>query len=493
MRLLIFCLWLCSIPLGAQTPWSLDDCIRFGIEQNLTLKNKHLDTRIAKEEYIRSIGDFLPEVSTSGDLGKRFGRSVDPKTNLYTNTSFVESNLGLNVSLPLFEGFTRINRLKFSRLNQRISQLNARVKENEIAYEVMDAFYQLRFEERMLGLAVEQRKLSERYMEQTEEYLALGLRSLSDRQEMKARLQSDIYQEKVRENNCRISLLRLKELLNLTASDSLRIAYASNDTILPPAEYLPAQEVYRLSENVLPEFRAMRLQQQASRKSVALAAAKFSPSIRAEFGWRTGYYNTEKNEQGLTIPLGDQLRNNENKYIGISVSFPLFTGLSRFTEVRKERLKMKQTDNEAANLALTIRADVEDACQSLRAAAVEHNQALEQWKAEALSLRENEEKWAEGLISVFELMEKRNRYMSAKAELARTRLQYDIKYRTIEFYRTGSFLPEGTATPTETTQGTATETTQATAAGKSEADANTDAEPSGFRPNFPTSTNNDSN
>lgn len=443
MRLLIFCLWLCSIPLGAQTPWSLDECIRFGIEQNLALKNKHLDTRIAKEEYIRSIGDFLPEVTTSGDLGKRFGRSVNPKTNLYTNTSFVESNLGLNISLPLFEGFTRINRLKFSRLNQRISKLNARVKENEIAYEVMDAFYQLSFEERMLRLAVEQRKLSERYMEQTEEYLTLGLRSLSDRQEMKARLQSDIYQEKVRENNCRMSLLRLKELLNLTASDSLRIAYASNDTILPPTEHLPAQEVYRLSENVLPEFRAMQLQQQASRKSVALAAAKFSPSVRAEFGWRTGYYNTEKNEQGLTIPLGDQLRNNENKYIGISVSFPLFTGLSRFTEVRKERLKMKQTDNEGANLALTIQADVEDACQSLRAAAVEHNQAMEQWKAEALSLRENEEKWAEGLISVFELMEKRNRYMSAKAELARTRLQYDIKYRTIEFYRTGSFLPVG--------------------------------------------------
>lgn len=442
MRLLIFCLWLCSFPLAAQTPWSLDECIRFGIEQNLALKNKQLDTRIAKEEYIRSIGNFLPEVSASGDLGKRFGRSVDPKTNLYTNTSFVESNLGLNVSLPLFEGFTRINRLKFSRLNQRISKLKARAKENEIAYEVMDAFYQLSFEERMFRLAVEQRQLSERYMEQTEEYLALGLRSLSDRQEMKARLQSDIYQEKVRENNCLVSLLRLKELLNLSASDSLRIAYASDDTILPPAEYLPAEEVYQLSENVLPEWQAMQLQQQAARKSVALAAAKFSPSFRAEFGWRTGYYNTEKNEQGLTIPISDQLRNNENKYVGISVSFPLFTGLSRFTEVRKERLKMKQTDHEAARLALTIRADVENACQSLRAAVVEHAQALQQWKAEALSLRENEEKWTEGLISVFELMEKRNRYLSAKAELARTRLQYDIKCRTIEFYRTGSFLPD---------------------------------------------------
>lgn len=440
MRLLILCLWICSVPLFAQTSWTLDDCIRFGVEQNLTLKNKQLDTRIAREDYIGSIGSFLPEVSTSANLGKRFGRSVDPKTNLYTNVSFVESTMGLNVAVPLFDGFTRINRLKFTRLNQRISKLDAKVRENEVAYEVMDAFYQLCFEEKMLRLAVEQRKLSEGYLEQTDEYLALGLRSSSDRQEMKARLQSDIYQEEVRENTCRMSSLRLKELLNLTASDSLRIVYTANDTILPPAQLLSADNVYEQSETVLPEFLSMRLQQQASRKSLACAAGKFSPSIWAEFDWRTGYYNTERNEQGAIIPIADQLRNNENKYIGISLSFPLFTRLTRFTEVRKERLKVKQANNRAARLALTIRADVEDACQSLRAALTEHRRALEQWRAEALSLRENEEKWKEGLISVFELMEKRNRYISAKAELARTRLQYDIKRRTIEFYRTGTFL-----------------------------------------------------
>lgn len=44
------------------------------------------------------------------------------------------------------------------------------------------------------------------------------------------------------------------------------------------------------------------------------------------------------------------------------------------------------------------------------------------------------------MVSVFELMEKRNLYIQAKAELARTRLQYDLKHRMVEFYRTGSFL-----------------------------------------------------
>lgn len=139
MRALSVFLLLISTAVQSQTIWSVDQCMRSAIEQNLKLKNSRLDVRIAREDGIAAMGEFLPAVSTSGALGKRFGRSVDPKTNLYTSSSFVESNLGLNVSLPLFDGFTRLNRARFIRLNQQISQLDAQTKENDIAYEVLDA------------------------------------------------------------------------------------------------------------------------------------------------------------------------------------------------------------------------------------------------------------------------------------------------------------------------------------------------------------------
>lgn len=440
MRIFLVCLFFVSTIAEGQIQWSLDDCIRYGVQQNLKLRNRQLDVGIAAENYLGALGSFLPEVETSGNLGKRFGRSVDPKTNLYTHTAFVESNLGLNVSVPLFAGFTRINRLKFEKLNRAVSRLHVRIKENEIAYEVMDAFYLYCFERRMLGLAGEQRRLSEQYLTRTEECLALGLRSPSDLQEMRARLQSDIYQEKVRENNLQTALLRLKELLNLTAKDSLAIAGGENDTLLPPAEQVTAEEIYRASAHVLPQLQAMELRTLAARRSVALAAGKFAPAIRGEFSWQTGYYDTERNEAGGLIPIGDQLRNNESKYIGISVSFPILSGLSRFTEVRKERFRLRQVRNEAEQQKIIVYAEIEEACQELEAAAAEHREALDQLRFERISLQENEEKWAEGLISIFELTAKRNLYISAKAELMRTRLQYDLKCRTLEFYRTGTFI-----------------------------------------------------
>ena len=51
--------------------------------------------------------------------------------------------MGLNVSLPVFDGFTRVNRLQFRKLNKQIGGLTEQIEENRIAFEVMDAFYRL--------------------------------------------------------------------------------------------------------------------------------------------------------------------------------------------------------------------------------------------------------------------------------------------------------------------------------------------------------------
>ena len=184
----------------------------------------------------------------------------------------------------------------------------------------------------------------------------------------------------------------------------------------------------------------MDLREQASRKSLAIASGAFSPSIRADFSLYSSYYDTERDADGHISSFGQQMKNNWNKYIGLRVSFPIFSGLSRFTAVRKERFRLQQIRNNNDQQRISLYKEIEDACLSLQASAEEHHQAKLQLQAAATTLKENEEKWEEGMVSVFELMEKRNLYIQAKAELARTRLQYDLKHRMVEFYRTGSFL-----------------------------------------------------
>lgn len=288
---------------------------------------------------------------------------------------------------------------------------------------MLEAFYHHCFDIKMHELAIEQRRLSECYHEQMSEYVGLGMRSLSDLQEVKARLQSDIYQETVKSNSCRLSLLTLKELMNMKSADTLSVCMTEEKTeapICPPV----VDELYATSESTLPEFHIMRTKEKASRKSLAMANGAFYPSVRMETDLNRGSYDAG--------------------YVSICVSLPLFNGLSRIRTRRKEKLRLQQIRNENEQQRLSLYKEIHDACLSLSSTYEECRLAQEQLRADSLTWRESEEKWKEGLISMFELLEKRNRYINAKAEIVRTKLQYKLNKRMIRFYQEGTFLPPTT-------------------------------------------------
>lgn len=419
---------------------TLDECMRLGIERNLKVKTAQIDSKIACNKYVAGVGAFLPEVDANGNAGKRFGRSVDPKTNMYTSTSFIESNIGLAITFPLFEGFTRINRVKFEGLNKHISKLNIEQFENETAYNVMEAFYNVVLEDSLLKHTREQRKLTEQYRRQMAVFLELGMRLPADMQEINARLQADIYQETYRDNSCRMALLALKQLLNLPENALLEIHYIEQKATKHLPDVMPADSLYEASLVILPEAIAMDLKIKAARKLLTIARGHLFPVIRAEYSLYSGYYNTARDEQGHVIPFSTQFNNNLNYYAGIKVSIPVLGGLKRITTLKNEQLNLQRTEVAVQQQKQSLRADIENACLSLQASAQEYVKATEQLKAEKLTLKDAHRKWEEGLLSIFELMEIRNRYIAACAEVTRTGIQYDMQQKIIGFYRTGSFF-----------------------------------------------------
>ena len=431
MRNIFFLLFLLPVITYAQSAMSLDECIRLAWKQNPSIRNSAINIKEARTDYAAAIGTFLPRIVANAETGKRFGRSIDPDTNGYTEKTFEEGTIGLDMTLSLFEGFSRINQVRFRKINRERSKWELKDRQNELAYQVTDAYYKLVLERKLLNLALEQSRLSERYLKQTEIFVELGLKSVSDLQEVKARREGDIYRYQSRANSCRLALLHLEQLMNFQSGDTLVI----QDTIVElnklPLLSLPSTEtLYRQSLEVLPAMRMISLKQKAARKEYAMAGGAFSPSVYARFTVGSNFYNTAFSAR--------QLRDNIGKYIGIS--FPLLSGFERFTNQRKLNLNLYRLKNEEELEKQQLYTEIEQTLLSLRAGYTEHQQVLQQLSAETLVLKESERKWEEGLISVFQLMEARNRFISAKAELVRVRLQVEMMMKLEKYYREGTFL-----------------------------------------------------
>ena len=179
-------------------------------------------------------------------------------------------------------------------------------------------------------------------------------------------------------------------------------------------------------------MRMIYLKRKAARKEYSMAGGTCSPSVYARFTVGSNFYNT--------VFSARQLRDNIGKYVGIGISFPLLSGLERLTHQRKQKLNLYRLKNEEELEKQQLYTDIEQTLLSLHAGFSEHQQALQQLEAEALVLKESERKWEEGLISVFQLMEARNRFISAKAELVRVRLQVEMMRKLEKYYREGTFL-----------------------------------------------------
>ena len=413
-------LLLLSVPvfLLAQSAMSLDDCIRLAYKQNPAVRNGVIGIKETKADYIASVGAFLPHIVVNAETGKRFGRSLDPDTNGYTSESFEEGTVGLDMTLSLFEGFSRINQVRFRKMNKERSEWELKEKQNELAYQVTDAYYKLILERKLLDLALEQSRLSERYLKQTEVFVELGLKSASDLQEVKARREGDIYRYQSRENSSRIALLHLKQLMNIQPGDTLAILDTITASQLPPYSVSTVETLYAQSIEILPSIRMIDLKQKAAHKEYAIAGGAFSPSVFARF----------------------TVGSNIGKYVGVGISFPLLSGLQRLTNQRKLKLNMYRLKNEEELEKQQLYTDIEQTLLSLHTGYSEHQQALSQLDAETLVLKESERKWEEGLISVFQLMEARNRFIAAKAELVRVRLQIEMMMKLEKYYRQGTFL-----------------------------------------------------
>lgn len=416
--------------LFAQSVRSLDDCIRLAWQRNPELQNSAIGVKESRLDYIAAVGSFLPRVEVSAEAGRNFGRSIDPTTNSYTHHTFNEGSVGLDMTLSLFEGFSRINRVKFERANRHYSEWEWKDQKNRLAYQVTDAYYKLLLEQKLFALAAEQSELSERYLRQTETFVELGLKSPADLREVQARCQGDIYRYEVRQNSCDLARLALKQLLNLAPEDTLMVEDLEDTEVLRASLVPFTGDLYMQSLAVMPASRMMDWRQQAARKEYAMAGGRFSPTVFARFGmssWTSESFTAR------------QLDNNLGKYLGIGISFPLLSGLERLTALRKRKLRIHRLQNEEELFRQQLYTEVEQTVLSLSSGEKQHRHALAQLQAERQVLQECERKWEEGLISVFELMEARNRFISAKAELARAYLQVEMSRRLENYYRTGSF------------------------------------------------------
>ncbi len=182
MKPVFFTLFFLSMLTAILTAQAMDlnQCIRYALENNLAYANKNIESTIAKEQYRQSKRDFLPSLNAGSSANKRYGRSIDPTTNTFVNQDFFSTSFYLDSQLDLFRGFTRLNTSKFQKIHYLISRENIKQQEMEIAFAVMNRYYDLLYFRNLQNIVQKQVELTILNLQKTQKLIELGLKAESD-------------------------------------------------------------------------------------------------------------------------------------------------------------------------------------------------------------------------------------------------------------------------------------------------------------------------
>lgn len=181
--------------------WTLKECIRYALANNLDQYQLKLGVQSAAIESKQARLNLLPSLSASSSAGISYGRTVDPSSNGYVNSDYYSGSLNLDAGLTLFRGFVLQNRIGYERFQSEASRWEQVNKADDLAFEVMVAYYDLIYYQGLAKIAREQLELSQFSLHKTEKQIETGLKAKADLAEMSARLEHEkLYQLQARNN-----------------------------------------------------------------------------------------------------------------------------------------------------------------------------------------------------------------------------------------------------------------------------------------------------
>ena len=410
---------------------TIDDCMRYAVENSTTVGQKKLALDDRKADQAEAIGSLFPSISASVGGVMNFGRGVDPATNSYTNVTTFSNSYGLSGSMTLFDGLQSINILRAAKVAKKIGVAETELAHDEVAMKTMSAYMDVVYYTEAVVIAKEHLEASRKTLELVRRQFDLGIKSSADVAEIESQEANYDYLLITEENNLALAYIKLREIMNYPQGQPLEIDTDISIDELPSATSEQDLVMYALEYN--PRIVASRYATEKSRINLARAKGAFSPSLYLYGGYNTSYFIDFDNKASYDA-FGTQFRNNRGSYVQLSLSIPIYTGLSRQSSKRRAQNAYHSAQLEQQSVQQAVESEVSQTWQEMQGLSKQYVQGQKKVSASQLAYDISAKKFENGLISALDLQTAANTLLQAKSDKLRTCLQYFIKIRMVDYY-----------------------------------------------------------
>lgn len=438
---LVFIL-LFSLSIQSQTKkWTLEECVKYAIDNNISIKQTELDTKTADIDKKGAIGNFIPSLNSNASHSWNVGLNQDPTTGLLRNQTTQYSSMGAGVGIDIYRGLQNQNTLRKANLSILAAKYQLTKMQEDVALNVANAFLQVLFNKENLKVQQEQKAINEKQLARSEELVKAGSVPRGDLLDIKATVAANGQKVVAAENALLISKLSLAQLLQLKEFYDFDVM---DDTSVKDENNILAQTpiaIYDKAKEQRTELKIAKTNLEIAEKNVAIAKGGFQPTLQGfyNFNTRISYADTYSSQNGVLVaqpaaPFGQQFTDNKGQAFGAQLSIPIFNGFSARNNVERSKVSLEKSKIAVEQEELSLQRNVYKAFTDAKGGLNSYESALTALEAREEAYNYAKEKYAVGMMNSFDFNQSQTLLSNAQSEVLRTKYDYIFKIKILEFY-----------------------------------------------------------
>ncbi len=412
---------------------SLRDCMEYAISNSTKMRIQQAasgDARLSRRDAALTL--FTPQISAQTYAYYNFGRSIDPQTNTYFNTTSFHNGYSVSAGYDLFDGFQAVNNYKISKTGMLIAASQEKQVEADICLAVMEAYYNVVYYKRLADICEEQLNTARTSLAKARRQEELGQKGHADVVQMEAELADREYDLTNTRNSYRDQLMILSDLMFWPLDEELAVVTDLPLLAVPSAEEsMGTEDIVAFALDHNPGVQISSWQELNAKRELNTAKWQLLPSVGLYAGWNTTYYAYQGSS---TAAFRDQLLNNRGEYVQLSLSIPIWNRLSKSSKIARKQHALDKASAELDQKRRDVESEVRRAVQDRDGAEIAYSQAQRKAEVQQEAYELNLKKMEQGLISPLEFQTANGNYLRAQADEMNSLFKYLIKQAVVKYY-----------------------------------------------------------
>lgn len=424
-------------PLAVNAQISVEEAIKITLAKNLQIKESQYKYALSEQDLYQAKSNLYPNLNIGVSDRVNQGLAFDQVAGQLVTGNKWTNSAGINISseVTLFAGFQKINEIRANKI-KLLGDASAleRVK-NDLILAVLTNYLEAITNQELTKASKQQVALSEEQLRVETIQFELGTKTLSDIAQVRNQVATDKLNLYANINAYELSLLSLKQLMEMDAQQPLILIAPEIGDYQPEIGMTDIAAILLRARNFQPELKQAALNRDYAAQQIKIARGAAYPQLALQTSYGTNYSSIGVDPiQRTPSPFGDQLKNNKSFSAGLTLRIPIFNNNNVRIAVNKAKLNLQIAENSLNLAERNLNKTVNQALLDKKGAQDRFDAAKTAFETAKIAFEVLEQRYDIGVANAMERFTAQTQMNKAQFELIQLKYLVFFKDKIIDYY-----------------------------------------------------------